>query len=631
MPQPINIERPQCNWSRAQTVIGRGCRLTLASALVLCLTMVVLTAGPVEVSAEESPAAAFLGGTGPLTGAIFETGDDPDYQYVNDVLATLTQAQAQTQTQTQARIAEQQQTMHWDPAQTALNNGGALQGDALELTWSIIPDGTLVVGQVGEPDCNSTLVASLDAAYGAGNWQAEMQKVWADWTRLTGNVYTPAVPLDANGTPIEATPAATWGLFPSTPGLASVRGDIRIGGCFIDGASGTNTLAYNFFPNNGDMKIDTDNLAGLALTTDFHNVFSHEHGHGAGLSHVCPVNQTKLMEPFLSTAFIGLQHDDIRAVQRGYGDRFETISAPNDTLGAATTLDPLTPPDGQTELQLSLDSTNDEDWFQFSGTAGDIVDVLVAPNGLTYPEGPLQGESCGTSTPLNSLALQDLSFEIRNTGGALSVVDATNAGNSESLTGFVIPTTGTYYVRVLGTGTDDTQLYDLTVNQTASPTPPPAPPATPASTPATTPASTPASTPPTTVTPPNVTPVDPGRIYESRSSNPAYVTVDGQSQGGGRTLAGGITEIKVTGRANVATDAEAVFLNVAAVSPSGPGFLTVFPCGTTRPNAANINYVGGGVAANAVLAKIGDSGKICVFTLAETDLVIDINGYIPGS
>jgi hypothetical protein len=128
-----------------------------------------------------------------------------------------------------------------------------------------------------------------------------------------------------------------------------------------------------------------------------------------------------------------------------------------------------------------------------------------------------------------------------------------------------------------------------------------------------------------------VTPVDPGRIYESRSSNPAYVTVDGQSRGGGRTLAGGITEIKVTGRANVATDAEAVFLNVAAVSPSGPGFLTVFPCGTTRPNAANINYVGGGVAANAVLAKIGDSGKICVFTLAETDLVIDINGYIPGS
>ena len=125
--------------------------------------------------------------------------------------------------------------------------------------------------------------------------------------------------------------------------------------------------------------------------------------------------------------------------------------------------------------------------------------------------------------------------------------------------------------------------------------------------------------------------VEPGRIYESRSGNPTYVTVDGQSEGDGRTPASGVAEIKVTDRANVPTDAEAVFLNVVAVNPSGPGYLTVFPCGTTPPNAANVNYIGGDVAANAVLAKIGDGGKICVFTLAETDLIIDVNGYVPGS
>ena len=260
-----------------------------------------------------------------------------------------------------------------------------MQGDALELTWSIIPDGTLVIGELGEPNCSSNLVAKLDTAYGPGNWQAEMEKVWADWSQLTGNVYTPAVPLDANGTPLETAPATTWGLDPSSPGIDNVQGDIRIGGCYIDGSTGTNTLAYNFFPDHGgDMKIDTDNLAWLALTTVFHNVFSHEHGHGAGLSHVCPVNQTKLMEPFLSSAFIGLQHDDIRGVQRAYGDRFEVINAPNDTASAATALDPLTPPGGKTELQLSMDSTSDEDWFQFSGTAGDTLDVTVAPNGRTY-------------------------------------------------------------------------------------------------------------------------------------------------------------------------------------------------------------------------------------------------------
>ena len=575
-------------WLRAAggAVIGRGGRLTLVGALLLSLT-------PVALTTESIGASALVGGTGPFSGAIFEAGDDPDYEYVNDVLATLTEAQS--------RPAEQRQTAHWDPANTAKNNGGRLQGDALELTWSIIPDGTLVIGELGEPNCSSNLVAKLDTAYGPGNWQAEMEKVWADWSQLTGNVYTPAVPLDANGTPLETAPATTWGLTPSSPGIDNVQGDIRIGGCYIDGSTGTNTLAYNFFPDNGgDMKIDTDNLAGLALTTGFHNVFSHEHGHGAGLSHVCPVNQTKLMEPFLSSAFIGLQHDDIRGVQRAYGDRFEVINAPNDTASAATALDPLTPPGGQTELQLSMDSTSDEDWFQFSGTAGDTLDVTVAPNGRTYLEGPESGQSCSAGTMLNSLALQNLSFEIRNTGGVLRTVDDTSAGSPESTSGYVIPTTGTYYVRVLGTGVDDTQLYDLTVNQTAS------------------------------ATPPTVTPISPARLYESRSGANDK-TFDGAQQRVGRTLAGNTATINITGRAGVLNNATAVFLNVVAANPSGPGYLTVFACGTTRPLASNVNYNGNDISSNAVLAKIGTNGNVCIYTSADTDLIIDINGYVPAS
>jgi hypothetical protein len=81
----------------------------------------------------------------------------------------------------------------------------------------------------------------------------------------------------------------------------------------------------------------------------------------------------------------------------------------------------------------------------------------------------------------------------------------------------------------------------------------------------------------------------------------------------------------------VPDDAGAVFLNVVAVNPSGPGYLTVFPCGSTAPLAANVNYSGGDIAANAVLAKVGDGGKICVFTLAATDLVIDVNGFTPAA
>ena len=124
--------------------------------------------------------------------------------------------------------------------------------------------------------------------------------------------------------------------------------------------------------------------------------------------------------------------------------------------------------------------------------------------------------------------------------------------------------------------------------------------------------------------------VSPGRVLESRSGDPAFKTVDGEFQGTGRTGAGRVAEVKVTGRAGVPVDAEAVFLNVVAVNPSAGGYLTVFPCGITPPLAANVNYSGGDIAANAVLAKIGAGGKICVFTLAATDLVIDVNGFTPA-
>ena len=122
--------------------------------------------------------------------------------------------------------------------------------------------------------------------------------------------------------------------------------------------------------------------------------------------------------------------------------------------------------------------------------------------------------------------------------------------------------------------------------------------------------------------------VVPARVLETRSGA-AYQTIDGKSQGIGRRTAGTVTELTVTGRGGVPADADAVFLNVTAVSPAAAGYLTVYPCGTTRPLASNVNYTTGQVIPNAVLAKIGTDGKVCIFTLAATDIVIDVNGYVP--
>ena len=121
--------------------------------------------------------------------------------------------------------------------------------------------------------------------------------------------------------------------------------------------------------------------------------------------------------------------------------------------------------------------------------------------------------------------------------------------------------------------------------------------------------------------------VVPARLLETRLG-PNEVTVDRLFEHLGRQAAGSTLELVVAGRGGVPADAEAVMLNVTAVFPSAPGFLTVFPCGSTLPVASNVNYGPGEVAPNAVLAKIGVGGKVCIYTLAETDLIADVNGYV---
>jgi|GEM_PF-5459461 len=127
---------------------------------------------------------------------------------------------------------------------------------------------------------------------------------------------------------------------------------------------------------------------------------------------------------------------------------------------------------------------------------------------------------------------------------------------------------------------------------------------------------------------PSVQSLAPARLLETRSGNASLQTDDGQFLGDGVTEAGGVVELTVAGRGGVPVDAEAVFLNVTVVNPSAGGFLTAFPCGSTPPNSSNVNYSRGEVVPNAVLAKIGVDGKVCLFTLASTHLVVDVNGYV---
>ena len=95
--------------------------------------------------------------------------------------------------------------------------------------------------------------------------------------------------------------------------------------------------------------------------------------------------------------------------------------------------------------------------------------------------------------------------------------------------------------------------------------------------------------------------------------------------------AGSITQLQVTDRVGVPTDASTVVLNVTVVSPAGDGFVTVFPCssGASVPNSSNLNFSTGQTIPNAVIVKVGDAGKVCMYASAATHLVVDINGFYP--
>ncbi len=118
----------------------------------------------------------------------------------------------------------------------------------------------------------------------------------------------------------------------------------------------------------------------------------------------------------------------------------------------------------------------------------------------------------------------------------------------------------------------------------------------------------------------------PKRLADTR---PGESTVDGQFAGGGKLKAGVPLQLKVAGRAGVPSDAASVVLNVTVTNPVAPGNVTVYPCGQSVPLASNLNFVPGQTVPNAVVAKVGASGKVCINSIVATDLVVDVAGYFP--
>jgi hypothetical protein len=111
--------------------------------------------------------------------------------------------------------------------------------------------------------------------------------------------------------------------------------------------------------------------------------------------------------------------------------------------------------------------------------------------------------------------------------------------------------------------------------------------------------------------------LSPQRVFDSRIA-----------EKGPQLNAGSIASVIIG--AGIPNDAEAVVVNLTGTGASAPGFGTAFPCGQDLPNTSNLNYSKGQTVPNLVIMRPSSTGTSCLFTYADIDYIVDVNGYFPA-
>ena len=364
-----------------------------------------------------------------------------------------------------------------DPWLSTASGSRSGNGDPATLTWSIVPDGTTMSRGTGLGTVPSNLIAFMNSNFGGIPAQSDLteqpwfhlfQESFSRWAELGGVTYL----YEPNDD----------GVFhPSSNGALGVRGDIRIGGFNVDGASGT--LAFTYLPTSGsDMAFDTGDATFFTNASDnyvnFRNTLMHEIGHSFGILHVNSTSDL-LMEPVINTSFDGPQVDEVRALQFFFGDANEksTGGQGNDTSALATSLSTIA--SGATATVgaaanvpgqaisvaatdfVSISNADDTDYYSFTVSQPSLLAATLTPRGGVFT----QASEGRTPTSFNANARSKLALSVFATNGTsvLATASATTAGVAESLDDVTLPAAGRYYARI--TGADDTiQLYELSLS-----------------------------------------------------------------------------------------------------------------------------------------------------------------------
>jgi hypothetical protein len=122
-------------------------------------------------------------------------------------------------------------------------------------------------------------------------------------------------------------------------------------------------------------------------------------------------------------------------------------------------------------------------------------------------------------------------------------------------------------------------------------------------------------------------PLTPARITDTRSGS-------GQPNAGHTLSAGSVLNVTVAGVGGVpAGGVMAAVLNVTATNTTQASYLTVYPQGSSRPTASNLNWVAGQTRANRVIVPVNPAtGEVSIYNAnGSADVVVDVDGYFTAN
>ncbi len=75
-------------------------------------------------------------------------------------------------------------------------------------------------------------------------------------------------------------------------------------------------------------------------------------------------------------------------------------------------------------------------------------------------------------------------------------------------------------------------------------------------------------------------------------------------------------------------EASSVMLNVIAANPRANGYLTIYPCSSSRPEVSSLNYTAPAEATNLATVELASDRTICIYAFAATDVIVDVFGVM---